>query len=249
MTTRSMMAEYVKMAGKIPVGNYVLKLRDVLLKEDVSVYHEKIPEGLRGKEKNTLTEEQVKLILAVDLGKDGVFENGQAKPRFQNQIVLAFYEVTTGKEFPVTIYGGPALSAKAIEIVGKILGLQKEQIIDKSFGELFKPEYEYNVYIGENDKGYNKLDQSTIRRVGLPPLAESGEVEKVNDNGFNEVEQKLLNYLMGEGKGIQIMEIQKIAQNKPEIGDLGTVMKAWNTLKTKVQSYATDGKIDIVLKA
>lgn len=242
MTTRSMMNERIRAAGKIPAGNYIVKLSDVILKEDVSLYDERLPQELRNKEKSTLTEAQIKQIDTFDLGDKGFFADGSPKPRYQNQMLFVFKETSSGKEFPfdAKFYGGPALSSKALKFLATATGKEESELIDKPLSDL--ADIEFNATITD-DGNYNHIVLESIRKVGLPPIVEESEATGADSNGWTENEKLLLAYLKGEGAGMRLLDMPKLC-NKGIAGldKFDIVMPAWNGLKKKVKSVTADNE-------
>jgi len=226
---KSMLKEAVKLEkfGKVPEGNYVITLDDILLEENVvSIYSESIPKdfmkSIRNKEKVNLTEEQIRQIEGFDLGAKGCFDDGQPKPRFQNRINFIYHD-EFGNKHSHQIWGGPKLN-KALT--------------------------KFNVHI-KLEGDFNNLDVTTIRKVGLPALPNQEGAAHNTDGGFSPMASALLKYLQAEGKGMESRDIA-VLHNKGVVvdgitlNDFGSIVSAWGEIKAKVKQSVVDGKIDII---
>jgi len=255
-----MLNQAIKFAGRIPAGNYQVKVKDIKLLEDVSMYHDALPKEICGKEKSTLKPDQIAKIEAFDWGEDGLFDNGQSKPRFQNMIAFDFEEPKSGKTFPFDIkfYGGPAIPAKMGKFLEQITGMSQDEMTDKTLDEICGNGMLFNASIEIREDNYNHIVKDTIRKVGLAAIAseneESGMSEEVDSNGFTPSENRLIKYLQNEGKGMLLSLAPKLSTMNIQVdgqllGDFAHVMHAWNSLKGgKVKQFSADGEtVDIIV--
>lgn len=257
---KSMMNIPMEVSGRLEAGNYNLIFDGADLRENVvSIYDEKIPKdmmkAIRNKEKASLTEDQIRYIESYDLGSNGVFENGNPKPRFQNQIAFRFHEKESGKSFTISLYGGPKLNTKIIAFLKQAIDFDMNASVGKPFSDVLRVGDEFIAYI-KLEGDFNNLDVKTIRKVGLSPLAteEGADNGPANNAGFTQMEQALIDYFMGPGKGMDVKEIAQlhtkgVSINGITLNDFGPIANAWSSIKAKVKQFKNaDGKIDIILK-
>ncbi len=249
----------IEKSGRIPEGMYVLQLDDIVLKEQVVSLPniDSIPKdfmkSVRGKEKSELKEEEINKIMALDLGTKGVWEKGpnagEPKPRFQNRTVFIYHEVATNIKFSHFFFGGPKLTNELSQFIEQVTGEKIDDHVNKDWLELIKPGDKFNAFI-KLGGDFNNIEISTVRKVGLPPLEESGSAP-VGASGFTPMEETLLAYLEGPGAGMPTSDIGKLHQkgvtiNGVTLNDFPVIVTAFNGIKAKVKSYEEDGKIKIV---
>jgi hypothetical protein len=256
-----MLKEAVKLEkfGRVPEGNYVITLDDILLEENVvSIYSESIPKdfmkSIRNKEKANLTDEQVRQIEAYDLGSKGNFDDGQPKPRFQNRINFIYHD-EQGNKHSNQIWGGPKLNKALTKFIEQAVGIDMNEHYNQNWNDLIKIGDKFNVHI-KLEGDFNNLDVTTIRKVGLPALPEkegNSATGPKTANGFSQVAAALLVYLQGEGAGMPTSEIASLHTkgltiNGIALNDFGPIALAWGEIKTKAKQSVVDGKVNIILE-
>jgi hypothetical protein len=253
---KSMLKEAVKLEkfGKVPAGNYIITLDDILLEENVvSIYSESIPKdfmkSIRNKEKVNLTEEQIRQIEAFDLGAKGNFDDGQPKPRFQNRINFIYHD-EQGNKHSHQIWGGPKLNKALTKFIEQATGIDMNEHYNQTWSDIIKIGDKFNVYI-KLEGDFNNLDVTTIRKVGLTALPNQEGAAHNTDGGFSPMASALLKYLQAEGKGMESRDIA-VLHNKGVVvdgitlNDFGSIVSAWGEIKAKVKQSVVDGKIDII---
>lgn len=237
--------------GVVEKGNYNLVLDDIIFKEKVfSIVSKNIPDALmkviRNKEMKDLTEDQVRQLESIDLGQDGLFENGQVKPRWQNRTVFVFHD-EHGNGHNVELYGGPKLNKSLTEFIEGVFQIKIDAIINKEWDTLFKVGDKFTAFI-DVVNNFNRVKADTVRKEGLAPVSGGA-----TSSDMSQTAKALLKYLQGEGKGMNTGDIAQLYSKNITIdgitlNDNGAIMLAFGEIKTKVKQYQIDGKINIVLK-
>lgn len=258
----NLLDQNISVVGKIAAGTYTLNLDSVQVLENVvNVYSKSnpVPKALLkatfNKEKVNLPEDIIRQIDSLDLGAEGVFPDGQPKPRWQNRTNFNFHEIISGNKFTVSIWGGPKINKGIGSFIKQATGIDPADHTGKPLNEIMKIGDQFTAVITvEGD--FNAIDQSTVRKVGLEPLPTkegNGTGANTSDEPFTQVEQALVDYLManpGLPKGdIGLLATKGIVQNGIALNDFGTITNAWSGIKAKVaQAVDADGKINIILK-
>lgn len=252
MATKSLMGLIEFGGRKLEPGNYTFIIKELYLKENVSIYNEKLPKEICMKEQDKLTEAQIKMINDLDLGDDGLFSNGEPKPRFQNQTIFVFAEKESGKayNFDTQFWGGPSLSGKLGEFVMQITGMTQAELTKITWEDIAKMEFTGSIY---DDGKYDHIAKDTIRRVGLPPITNESSQTTNNENiQLTEKDRLLIKYFNGEGqkendgKGVLMSSIPSLHKNGIVVDDMkidsfDDVINSWKRIKAVVKSVSNDG--------
>lgn len=253
--SRSILNDKIEFAGKLPEGSYTFTFNDILIEENVmSISGANVPQGLFGKEKATLTPEQIALVEKLDPGR---FEHGNqdVKPRYQNRTTFVFTEDQSGTSVKAQLWGGPKINKGIKEFLEQATGADLSKVVGNAFVNIIKPGEKFTGVMEVAKKGdFTNLNLKTVRKVGLPPLANVTTGPTVNSAGFTDMEEKVLKYLEGDGKGMKLADVPEI-YNKGividgvPLSDFGAVVTAFNGIMGKVKSYdAGDGTVLIVRK-
>jgi hypothetical protein len=252
MATKSLMGLIEFGGRKLEPGNYTVIIKELFLKENVSIYDERLPKEICMKEQDTLTEAQIKMINDLDLGDKGVFQDGSPKPRFQNQTIFVFAEKESGKayRFDTQFWGGPAIASKLAEFVQQITGYSSSELARMQWEDITKMEFTASIY---DDGKYDHIAKDTIRRVGLPPVTnESKKTENNEKVALTEKDRLLIKYFNDEGqkendgKGVLISSIPTLHKNgividNMPINSFDEVISSWKRIKTVATSISNDG--------
>ena len=251
------MKDATKIVIKFPMkkeSNFVPKMNDgetrtFELKE--SIIHEKLvqqftnnlPDGIAKKPWEELTTKQQKLVTELEPDK---WADGNPKEKFQHRLELVFTEIITGWDFKYDakfyLHEDYRPTKKLYELIEAVKGPITGEFELGSMipiGAWFDAE----VYSKEvNGKNYMHLNPDTLRpHIGTQD--EKPETRQATD--FTPEEQKLLEFLVGPGAGMEVYDIGELEgyATGPE-----ETIKLWTSITKKVKSFKTnDNKIAIVL--
>lgn len=252
-----MMSKKVEKFGTVPEGAYIIVLDDIKLLENVVSIPKKVVSKefwkvIGGKEKSTLSEEIIRQIDTIDLGADGLFPDGQEKPRYQNKVDFVFHEKQSLNRLNVSLYGGPRINKALKNFIEQVLGITIDKFIAQTWGDMFKAGDEFNCYI-KMEGEFNRIDDKTVRKVGLPPLENSEGVSNLPAGELSPTAKALLKYVNSDGvKGVMAardivtLHTKNITVDGITLSDYGQNMQAWGEITKKYPNYKdANGNVNI----